>query len=99
MIWYWIALLDQLTLYNALNGREDLGTEELRAVATTLTNEKQNNSICFLMHETEEFAGLPDGQGIQAVANVCYLLDYLLTIEPNAGGIFVAGSLTNLWAG
>ena len=33
-----------------------------------------------------ELAGLPDGWGIQAVANVKNLLDYLPTIEPNAGG-------------
>ena len=31
-------------------------------------------------------AGLPDGQGLQAVVNVCTLLDYLPTIEPNSGG-------------
>ena len=34
----------------------------------------------------EELAGLPDGCGIQAVANIRNLLDYLLIIEPNVGG-------------
>ena len=51
-----------------------------------LKNEQQDDTVCFLMHETEELSGLPDGQGIQAVANAFTLLDYLLTIEPNTGG-------------
>ena len=46
----------------------------------TFTNEQQDDAVCFLMHETEELAGLPDVQAIQAVANVFTLLDYLPTV-------------------
>ena len=72
-----MALFNQLTLHNILDGRKDLGTAQQRAVVAALANEQWAETVCFLMHETEELAGLPNGQGIQAVANVCTLQDYL----------------------
>ena len=51
-----------------------------------LTNEQRDDTVFFLIHETEELAGFPDSQGIQAIANVCTFLDYLPTTEPNTGG-------------
>ena len=81
-IWYYLTSW----LCAILNGRKDLGTAELRAAVATLTNEKQNDAVCFLMHETDELAGFPDGWGIQDVAKAGTLLDYLPTIEPNPGG-------------
>ena len=50
-----------------------------------LKNKHWDTAVCFLMHETEDLAELPYGQGIQAVANVCTLLDNLPTVEPNTG--------------
>ena len=44
------------------------------------TNEQQDDTVCFLMHENEELDELPNGQGVQAVAKVYTLLDYLPTI-------------------
>ena len=38
-----------------------------------------DNTLLFLRCSTEELAGLPDGCGIQAIANVRNLLDYLPT--------------------
>ena len=85
-IWDQMALFNQLTLRNILNGRNDLGTPELRDTVAAMTDEQRDNALVFLECNTEELAGLPDGRGIQAVANDCNLLDYLPTIEPNAGG-------------
>ena len=51
-----------------------------------MTDEQRDNALVFLECNTEELAGLPDGCGIQVIANVRNLLDYLHTIEPNAGG-------------
>ena len=69
-----------------LERQEDLGTPKLRAVVASLTSEQRENAFCFLECSTEELAGLPDGQGIQAMVNVRTLLDYLPIIELNAGG-------------
>ena len=85
-IWDQMALFNQLTLRNILNGRNDLGTPELRAAVASMNEEQKDNALVFLECNTEELAGLPDGRGMQAVANVRTLLDYLPTIEPNAGG-------------
>ena len=85
-VWDQMVLFNQLTLQNILNRHEDLGTAELRAAVAALTNEQRDDTVCFLMHETEELAGLPNGQGIQAIANVYILLDYLPANEPNTGG-------------
>ena len=81
-----MALFNQLTLWNILNGRNKLGTPELRSAVASMSEEQKDNALVFLECNTEELAGLSDGQGMQAVANVCTLLDYLPTIEPNAGG-------------
>ena len=51
-----------------------------------MTDEQRDDALVFLESNTEELAGLPDDCGIQAVANVRNLLDYLPTIDPNAGG-------------
>ena len=56
-----------------------MGTPELRAIMAAMTNEQRDNSLVFLECNTEELAGLPDGCGIQAVANVRNILDYLPT--------------------
>ena len=63
-----------------------MGTPELRDAVAAISDEQRDNALVFLECNTEELAGLLDGCGIQAVANVCNLLDYLPTIEPNAGG-------------
>ena len=86
-IWDQMALFNQLTLHNILNGRNNLGTPELRAAVAALLDEQRDNALVFLECDTEELAGLPDGRGIQAVANVRNLLDYLPTIEPKRGVI------------
>ena len=39
--------------------------------------EQRYNTLVFLECNTEELEGLPDGRGIQAVANVSNLLNYL----------------------
>ena len=85
-IWDQLALFNQLTLRNILNDRNNLGTPELKAAVAAMTEKQRDNTLVFLECNTEELAGLPDGCGIQAVANLKNLLDYLPTIEPNLGG-------------
>ena len=77
--WNQMELFNQLTLCNILNGRNDLGTPELRAAVASMSEEQKDNVLVFLEFKTEELAGLPDGRGVQAVANTCTLLDYLPT--------------------
>ena len=67
-VWDQMVLFNQLTLRNILNGQEDLGTPKLRAAVASLTSEQRDEAICFLKCSTEELAGLPDSQGIQAMA-------------------------------
>ena len=52
----------------------------MRAAVASMSEEQKDDALVFLNCNTEELAGLPDGQGMQAVANVCTLLDYLTTI-------------------
>ena len=63
-----------------------MGTLELRAAVASMSEEQKSEALVFLECNTEELAGLPDGQGMKAVANVRTMLDYLPTIEPNVGG-------------
>ena len=74
-IWDHMALFNQLTLHYILNGRNDLGTLELRAAVASMSEEQKDNALIFLKCNTEELADLPDGQGMQAVVNVCTMLD------------------------
>ena len=76
-IWDQMALFNQLTLHNILNGRNNLGISYLRAAVAAMLDKQRYNALVFLECNTEELAGLPDGCGIQAVANVRNLLDYL----------------------
>ena len=55
----------------------------MRASVASLTSEQSYNVICFFKYSTEELAGLPDGQGMQAMVNVRTLLDYLPIIGQN----------------
>ena len=78
-IWDQMALFNQYTLRNILDGRNDLGTLELRAAVASMNEEQQDDALVFLECNMEELAGLPDGWGMQADANVHTLLDYLPT--------------------
>ena len=69
-IWDQMALFNQLTLRNILNGRNNLGTPKLRATLAAMSDEQRDDALVFLECITEELAGLNDGCGIQAVANV-----------------------------
>ena len=80
-----MELFNQLTLCNILIGQNDLGMPELRAAVASMSEEQKDDVLVFLECSTEELAGLPNGRGIQAVANCKSLLDYLPTLEPNAG--------------
>ena len=60
-IWDQMALFNQLTLHNILNGRNNLGTLELRASVASMSEEQKDDALVFLECNTEELAGLPDG--------------------------------------
>ena len=47
-IWDQMALFNQLTLHNILNGRNDLSTPELRAAVAAITDEQRVNALMFL---------------------------------------------------
>ena len=51
-----------------------------------MTEEQKDDALVLLECNAEELAGLPNGQGMQDVANVCNLLDYLHTFEPKVEG-------------
>ena len=80
-----MRLFNQLILHIILNGQEDLGTPKLRAAVASLKIEQRDNATCFLDCSTEELAGLPDGQDIQAMFKTCILLDYLTKLSPMRG--------------
>ena len=88
-----MELFNQLTLRNILNGRNDLGTPELRAAVASMSEEQKDDVLVFLECNTEELAGLPNGRGIQAVANYKSLLDYLPTVSK--GNFFLLESKQN----
>ena len=72
-------MFKQLTLCNIFNRRNDFGTPELRAAVASISKEHKDNVLVFLECYIEELAGLPNGRGVQAIANTCTLLDYLHT--------------------
>ena len=47
-IWNQMALFNQLTLCNILNGRNNLGTPELRAALAAMLDEQRDNTLVFL---------------------------------------------------
>ena len=47
-IWDQMALFNQLTLRNILNGKNNLGTPELRAAVAAMTFEQRDNALVFL---------------------------------------------------
>ena len=96
-IWDQTALFNQLTLRNILNGRNNLGTSELRAAMATMLDEQRDNALVFLECNAEELAGLSDGCGIQTVANVRNLLDYLPTVLVLTWEVLVCFSLMFLF--
>ena len=77
-IWDQMTLFNQLTLRNILNVRNNLGTPELKDGVAAITDQQRDYTLVFLEFNTEELAGLPNGCGIQAIANVRNLLNYLL---------------------
>ena len=81
-----MALFNQLTLHNILNGKNNLGTPKSKNAVAAITDEQRDDALVFLECNTEELSGLPDGHGIQEIANVSNLLYHLSTIELNAKG-------------
>ena len=61
-VWDQMALFNQYTLRNILNGRNDLGTPELRAAVASINEEQRDDALVFLECNMEELAGLPDSQ-------------------------------------
>ena len=50
-------MFNQLTLYNDLNGCEDLGTLELRAAVASLKNEHHDDAVFSLLIRLESYLG------------------------------------------
>ena len=86
-IWDTIVFLNQLTLRNILNGRDDLGTPEVRMAVAALTEEQKVDALLFLNNNIEALAALPSGRDSLAVELVKRLLDGMPTFEPNAGAV------------
>ena len=47
-----------------------INNPEAGAAVAAMLDEQRDNTLVFLECNTEELAGLPDGRGIQAIANV-----------------------------
>ena len=60
-VWDQMALFNQLSWCNILNGRNNLGTPELRAAVASMSEEQKDDTLVFLKCNTEELAGLPNG--------------------------------------
>ena len=61
--WDQMALFNQLTIRNILDGKNYLGTPELRATVAAKTDEQRDGPLLFLKCNTEELAGLPNSCG------------------------------------
>ena len=68
-----------------------MGTTELRAAMAAMLDEQRDNTLVFLICNAKELAGLPDGCGIQGVANVRNLLDYCQQSSLGKGKIATKG--------
>ena len=55
--WNQMELFNQLTLCNILNGRNDLGTPELRAAVASMSEEQKDDVLVFLECNIEELLG------------------------------------------
>ena len=78
-------MLNQLTLHNISNVKNNLCNPELRAALSSITDEQRGKALLFKQN-TKELDEVPDGCGFQAFANIRNLLDYLSKIELNLGG-------------
>ena len=58
-----MALFNQLTICNNLNGRNNLGTPEFSAAMAAMTDEQRDNTLVFLEFNTEELKGYLIGVG------------------------------------
>ena len=82
-----MVLFNQLTLRNILNGRDDLGTPEMRMMVATLAGKQKADTLLFLDNIIEALATLPSGQGSLAIELVKGLLDRMPTFELNMGAV------------
>ena len=80
-------MFNQLTLRNILNGRDDLGTPDVRMAVAALAEEQKADALLFLNNDIEALAALPSGRGSLAIELVKGLLDGMPTFEPNTGAI------------
>ena len=78
-IWDTMVLFNQLTLRNILNGRDDLGTPEVRMAVAALAEEQKADALLFLNNNIEALAALPSVRGSLAVELVKRLLDGMPT--------------------
>ena len=62
-----MVLFNQFTWINILNGRDDLGTPELKAAVALILDKQRDDALVFLKCYTEELSDLPDGCRIQVV--------------------------------
>ena len=74
-IWDTMVLFNQLTLRNILNGRDDLGTPEVRMAVAALAEEQKADALLFLNNNIEALAALLSGRGSLAIELVKRLLD------------------------
>ena len=78
IVWNYMKLFNQLTLWNILNNQNDLRTPELRTAVASKTEEQKNNVLIFLECNKERLAGLPNSCGFQTVSNTHTLLTNFL---------------------
>ena len=87
-IWDTMVLFNQLTLKNTINGRDDLGTPEVRMAVAAWTEEQKADALLFLNNNIEALAALLSGWGSLAIELVKRLLDRTPTFEHNTGAVF-----------
>ena len=76
------GLVQSVDPKNILNGRDDLGTPEVRMAVAALVEEQKVDALLFLKNNIEVLAALPSGRGSLAIELVKGLLERI-AIKPN----------------
>ena len=95
-IWDTMVLFNQLTLRNILNGRDDLGTPEVRMAVAALAEEQKADTLLFLNNNIEALAALLSGRGSLAIELVRDCWTVCPHLSPTRGLFLILGTLATL---
>ena len=94
-IWDQMALFNQLTLCNILNGRNNLGTLELRAAVASMSEEQKDDALVFLVVTLRSWLAFPMVEVCKLLQMSAHCWTTFLQLSPTRG-VIQLGLLTNL---